>query len=181
MNYIGLTDFDYDEKLREMGNYLWDLEQAADLASAEGRQALVEEIEAKILFQAERAHGFLQIAGNHQALAAFVAGLGYRMTRCWSEATDHFLRVLQLSPMNGEAWLELTWCLAELGRWEECEMAARKSVEIFPNAAASWGNLALALSKLQKKGEAKEAIRRAIKLEPSDPRNRTIKDQISSS
>ncbi len=44
--------------------------------------------------------------------------------------------------MNGEAWLELTWCLAELGRWEECELAARKSTEIFPKTAASWGNLA---------------------------------------
>jgi tetratricopeptide (TPR) repeat protein len=181
MNYPGLTDADYDEKLREMGNYLWDLEQAADLASAEGRQARVEEIEAKIRHQAERAHAFLQIAGNHQVLAAFVTGLGYRMTKCWPEATDHFLRVVQLSPMNGEAWLELTWCLAELGRWEECEMAARKSVEIFPGTAASWGNLALALSKLERRSEAKEAIRNAIRLEPSDPRNRAIEDQISSS
>jgi Flp pilus assembly protein TadD len=181
MNYIGLTDADYDEKLREMGNYLWDLEQAADLASAEGRQSLVEEIEAKILAQAERAHAFLQIAGRHQGLAAFVAGLGYRMTKRWPEATDHFLRVLQFSPTNGEAWLEVTWCLAELGRWEECEMAARKSVEIFPNTAASWGNLALALSKLGRKNEAEEAIRRAIQLEPADPRNRVIEDQISNS
>jgi Flp pilus assembly protein TadD len=180
MNYIGLTDADYDEKLREMGNYLWELEQEADLASAEGRQALVNEIEAKILGQAQRAHAFLQIAGSHQVLAAFVAALGYRMTRRWTEAKDHFLLVLQVSPMNGEAWLELTWCLAELGRWEECEIAARKSVEIFPNTAASWGNLALALGKLERKGEAKEAIRRAIQLEPADPRNRAIEDQISS-
>ena len=180
MNYIGLTDADYDEKLREMGNYLWELEQEADLASAEGQQALVNEIEAKILALAQRAHDFLQIAGSHQVLAAFVAALGYRMTRRWTEAKDHFLLVLQVSPMNGEAWLELTWCLAELGRWEECEMAARKSVEIFPNTAASWGNLALALGKLERKGEAKEAIRRAIQLEPADPRNRAIEDQISS-
>jgi len=180
MNHIALTDADYDEKLREMGNYLWDLEQEADLASSGGRQALVEEIEAKILAQAKRAHGFLQIAGKHQVLAAFVAGLGYRMTRRWSEATDHFGSVLQFSPTNGEAWLELTWCLAELGRWEECELAARKSVEIFPNTAASWGNLALALCKLDRKSEAKEAIRRAIQLEPADPRNRAIEDQIKS-
>ena len=179
MNYLGLTDADYDEKLREMGNYLWDLEQEADLASAHGRQALVEEIEAKILGQAERAHAFQQIGGSHQVLAAFVAGLGYRMIRRWSEATDHFLQVLELSPMNGEAWLELTWCLAELGRWEECEMAATKAVEIFPDTAASWGNLALAYSKLGKKKEAKEAIRRAIQLEPTDPRNRAIEEQIS--
>ena len=84
-----------------------------------------------------------------------------------------------MGPMPGEAWLELTWCLAELSRWEECEMAARKSVEIFPNTAASWGNLALAYSKLNKKKEAKEAIQRAIKLEPADPRNRAIEDQIA--
>jgi Flp pilus assembly protein TadD len=88
--------------------------------------------------------------------------------------------VVQLSPLNGEAWLELTWCLAELGRWEECEMAARKSVEIFPNTAASWGNLALALSKLERMSEAKKAIRHAIHLEPTDPRNLAIEDQIMS-
>jgi Flp pilus assembly protein TadD len=181
MNSAGLTDADYDEKLREMGNYLWDLEQEADRASAEGRQPLVEELEAKILRQAERAQTFVQVAGSHQILAAFVAGLGFRMIRRWLEATDHFIRVVQLSPMNGEAWLELTWCLAELGRWEECEMAARKSVEIFPNTAASWGNLALALSKLERMSEAKKAIRHAIHLEPTDPRNRAIEDQIMSS
>jgi Flp pilus assembly protein TadD len=176
---IRLTDADYDEKLREIGNYLWELEQEADLASGEGRPALVEEIERKILSQTKRAQTFLQIVGNHQVLAAFVAGLGFRMTRHWSEATDHFLRVLQLSPMNGEAWLELTWCLAELGRWEESEEAARKSVEIFPNTAASWGNLALALGKLGKESEAKKALRRAMQLEPNDPRNRAIEEQIS--
>jgi tetratricopeptide (TPR) repeat protein len=181
MNYLGLTAADYDEKLREMGNYLWDLEQEADLASAEGQLALVGEIESKILKQAERAHGFLQIAGSHRVLAAFVAGLGYRMIKRWSEATDHFFSVLQLSPTNGEAWLEVTWCLAELGRWDECEMAARRTVEIFPNTAASWGNLALALSNLGRQKEAQEAVRRAIELEPTDPRNRSIEEQISSS
>jgi len=76
MTCIGLTDSDYDEKLREMGNYLWDLEQQADLASAEGRQAVVDQIESKILRQAERARAFLQIGGSHRVLAAFVAGLG---------------------------------------------------------------------------------------------------------
>jgi Flp pilus assembly protein TadD len=180
MNSAGLTDADFDDKLREMGNYLWDLEQEADRASAEGQQPLVEEVEAKILRQAERAQTFLQFAGSHQILAAFVAGLGFRMIRRWLEAADHFLRVVQLSPMNGEAWLELTWCFAELGRWKECEMAARKSVEIFPNTAASWGNLALALSKLERMSEAKKAIRHAIRLEPADPRNRAIEDQIFS-
>jgi tetratricopeptide (TPR) repeat protein len=178
MNYLGLTESDYDQKLREMGNYLWELEQQADLASAEGRQKLVDELEAKILHQAERAHDFFHVPGSHRVLAAFVSGIGYRMTRKWQQATDHFLAVVQLSPMNGEAWLELTWCLAELGRWEECETAARKSVEIFPKTSASWGNLALALWRLDRRQEAKDAIRHAIQLDPGDPRNREIEAQL---
>ena len=174
MTHHGLTSADYDEKLREMGNYLWDLEQEADLASAHGNQALVDQIEKKILAQAKRAESFLKVQGEHQVLAAYVAGLGYRMVRRWSEATDHFLSVLEQSPMNGEAWLELTWCLAEQGKWSECEIAARKSMETFPNTSASWGNLAMALNHLGRKDEAREAIQHAIELDPNDPRNREI-------
>jgi len=68
--------------------------------------------------------------------------------------------------------------LAELGQWQECETAARKSVEIFPKTAASWGNLALALAQLDKTEEAREAIQRAIQLDPGDPRNRAIEERL---
>jgi len=174
---LSLTD--YDKKLRQMGNYLWSLEQQADLASAHGDQARVDQLEEKILTQAQQAALFLKVPGRHQLLAAFVAGLGYRMIRHWNQASDQFLSVLEVSPMNGEAWLELTWCLAELGKWEECAMAARKSTEIFPSTAASWGNLAIALNRLGKKEEAQRAIQHAIQLEPSDPRNHSIAEELA--
>jgi tetratricopeptide (TPR) repeat protein len=174
-----ISDSDYDEKLREMGNYLWDLEQKADIASARGEQAEVIELEQKILRQAERAKTFLQVRGEHQLLAAFVAGLGFRMVRRWQDAVDQFLAVLESSPMNGEAWLELSWCLAELNRWDDCEIAARKSVEIFPANAAPWGNLALALNGLGRTKEAIGAINRAMLLDPADPRNGVIRDLIA--
>jgi Flp pilus assembly protein TadD len=174
-----ISDSDYDEKLREMGNYLWDLEQKADMASARGEQAEVVELEHKILRQAERAKTFLQVRGEHQVLAAFVAGLGFRIVRRWQDAVDQFLTVLESSPMNGEAWLELSWCLAELNRWDDCEKAARKSVEIFPDNAAPWGNLALALNRLGRTKEAIGAINRAMQLDPADPRNAVIRDLIA--
>ena len=170
---------DYDEKLREIGNYLWDLEQKADIASARGELTRVVEFEQKILRQAERAKAFMGVGGEHQLLAAFVGGLGFRMVRRWQDAADLFLVVLQLSPMNGEAWLELSWCLAELNRWDDCEMASRKSVEIFPDNAAPWGNLALALNKLGKTKEAIAAINHATELDPADPRNKVIRDLIA--
>ena len=174
-----ISDSDYDEKLREMGNYLWDLEQKADIASARGELTRVVEFEQKILRQAERAKAFMRVGGEHQLLAAFVGGLGFRMVRRWQDAADLFLVVLQLSPMNGEAWLELSWCLAELNRWDDCEMASRKSVEIFPDNAAPWGNLALALNKLGKTKEAIAAINHATELDPADPRNKVIRDLIT--
>jgi tetratricopeptide (TPR) repeat protein len=174
-----ISDSDYDEKLREMGNYLWDLEQQADIASARGELTQVVELEQKILSQAERAKAFLQVSGQHRLLAAFVAGLGFRMVRRWQDAADQFLVVLQLSPMNGEAWLELSWCLAELDRWDDCEIASRKSVEIFPDNAAPWGNLALALNKLGKTKEAVAAINHAAELDPADPRNKVIRALIT--
>jgi len=61
----GLNLADYDEKLREMGNYLWSLEQQADLASAHGDQARVDQLEEKILAQARQAELFLKIPGPH--------------------------------------------------------------------------------------------------------------------
>src|SRR5215469_5610199 len=85
VTYTRLTDFDYDEKLREMGNYLWDLEQQADVAGLEGDPTLVDEIEKKILRQAERARSFLEIPGTHQVLAACVAGLGPEEARVPSD------------------------------------------------------------------------------------------------
>src|SRR5215469_17474653 len=109
-----ISDADYDEKLREIGNYLWDLEQSADMSSARGEKERVAELEASMLRQAERAKAFSLIRGNHQSLAAFVAGLGYRMVRRWQEAADQFHTVLESWPDNGEAWLELSWCMAEL-------------------------------------------------------------------
>jgi len=179
MSLSEISDSDYDQKLREMGNYLWDLEQEADLANARGDHTQVAQLEQIVLRQAERAKGFLQIKGKHQLLAAFVSGLGFRMVRRWQDAADQFLTVLEFSPMNGEAWLELSWCLAELNRWSDCETAARKSVEIFPQNAAPWGNLALALNKLGKTKEAVGAIDRAMELEPADPRNKFIRDMIA--
>src|SRR5262249_33865034 len=175
-----ISDSDYEEKLREMGNYLWDLEQQADIASGHGDQAQVVELEQKILHLAERARAFSHVRGEHQVLAAFVAGLGFRMVRRWEDAVHQFLTVLESAPMNGEAWLELSWCLAELNRWEDCEMAARKSVEIFPADAAPWGNLALALSRLGRTQEALGEINRPTELDPADPRNRVIRDLITS-
>jgi Flp pilus assembly protein TadD len=176
--YTHITEEDYDQKLREMGNYLWDLEQDADLASQRGDERTVLEREMQIQRVGEKARTFSQERGRHQNLALFVAGLANRMLHRWEAASDCFLAVLDRVPANGEAWLELAWCLAEMGRWPECEAAARKSTEFFPTSGAPWSNLALALHQLGRSAEAESAIKEALRFEPNDARNLAILEQL---
>jgi Flp pilus assembly protein TadD len=177
--YTRLTEEDYDTKLREMGNYLWTLEQEADLASQRGDASAVAERETQIQWIGKKAYAFSQTAGRHRALAFYVAGLASRMVRQWETAVARFLDVVQTTPGNGEAWLELTWCLAEMGKWEESEMAARKSTELMPDSGAPWSNLAVALHHLGRVTEAKAAIKEALDLEPDDPRNQAILEVVT--
>jgi Flp pilus assembly protein TadD len=173
-SYTRLTEADYDTKLREMGNYLWELEQ--ELLTADSRQDEIkaEQVYQKIAKLAAKADRFFDVPGQHQLLAAYVSGLGLRMIGQWAEAGDRFLNVLKLSPTNGEAWLELSWCLAESEQWEECEMAARRGTEFFPETGAAWGNLALALDKLDRTADAVTAAQTALSLDPNDARSREL-------
>jgi tetratricopeptide (TPR) repeat protein len=178
MPYTHLTERDYDQRLREMGNYLWDLEQAADVASAQGLSADVQSIEAKIRGLGARAAGFAGVAGSHRFLAMYVAGLAHRMVREWAIAAGWFEQVVKAQPGNGDAWLELTWCLAELQDWPRCIAAARQTTGLYPQAGAAWGNLALALQSAGDLPGAETALRRALALDPEDARNRALAAEI---
>ena len=179
MAYTRLSERDFDQKLREMGNYLWDLEQAADLASAHDQPAEVERIEAKIRDLGEKAAGFAAVPGPHALLAAYVAGLAARMVREWQSAAGWFQRVVTGHPDNGDAWLELTWCLAELQDWPKCIEAARETTRLYPGASAGWGNLALALRSAGDVAGARRAVTRALELDPNDPRNLQLRDELA--
>jgi tetratricopeptide (TPR) repeat protein len=172
--YTRLTEADYDEKLREMGNYLWELEQELLTADTREDETTARQVHEKISNLAAKADRFFGVPGKHQLLAAYVAGLGLRMIGEWAGASDRFLNVLKLSPTNAEAWLELSWCLAETEHWEECEMAARRGTEFFPETGAVWGNLALALEKLGRTTEALTTVQTALRLDPEDARSQEL-------
>ena len=178
MPYTHLTERDYDQQLREMGNYLWDLEQAADVATAQGTSVDVQQIEDKIRRLGERATRFAGVEGSHRYLASYIAGLAHRMTREWAIAITWFEQVVQAQPGNGDAWLELTWCLAELRDWPRCIHAARQTTRLYPQAGAAWGNLALALRSAGDLPGAQAALQRALALDPQDARNRELAAQL---
>ena len=64
--------------------------------------------------------------------------------------------------------------MAETEHWEECEMAARRGTEFFPETGAVWGNLALALEKLGRTAEALTTVQTALRLDPQDTRSQEL-------
>ncbi len=173
------TPSDYDEKLREMGNYLFTLDQEGDAAHQAGDETRVAEIEREIARLASRADNFRKIAGPHSLLAGVVRGLALRMLKRWEEASAAFLDVLDENPLNGEAWLELTWCLGEQGKWEDARLAAEKATEVYPEISAAWGNLGHVLIQLGELETARAALEKAVALDPRDARNRDLLIQIA--
>ena len=173
------TTNDYDEKLREMGNYLFTLDQEGDIAHREGDDIQIAQIEKEIARIASKSDHFSKVDGPHYILACLVKGLALRMLKRWEDASQALLDVLDENPMNGEAWLELTWCLGEQGKWAEARMAAEKGTEIYPDVSAAWGNLGHVLIQMELKPEAREVLQKAVQLDPDDLRNHELLGQIA--
>lgn len=65
-------------------------------------------------------------------------------------------------------WMELTWCLGELGEMEQALAAARKAVDIEPDNPGASANMAACLRALGRRKEALEWAEKAVRLDPAD-------------
>jgi tetratricopeptide (TPR) repeat protein len=101
-------------------------------------------------------------------------GIAARLLAQWDEAALLFARVTEMRPEYVEGWLELTWALASLRRFEEAEHAARKAVDLAPDRADALGNLAAALLEQGKLEEAHRVAQKAVKADPADAKNRAV-------
>jgi hypothetical protein len=118
-----------------------------------------------------------QLVEDTQALEPgpiHLQGLVARLLNEWDEAASLFGRVTELRPEYLGGWLELTWALASLRRFEEAERAARRAVDLDPKSASTLGNLAAVLLEQGKIDEARQLAEKAVKADPADTKNRTI-------
>jgi Flp pilus assembly protein TadD len=73
-----------------------------------------------------------------------------------------------------DGWLELTWALASLRRFEEAESAARKAVELAPDRADALGNLAAVLLEQGRLDEARQLAKKALMADPADAKSKAV-------
>lgn len=114
----------------------------------------------------------------HPGFAHFAYGLVLRVLLRREEAEVQFRKSLSFRPGLINTLLELTRCLAEMGRHAEAEPCARDAVEVSPDSAAAWGNLAAVLIDLKDREGAKAALDKALLIDSTDTINRRIADRF---
>jgi tetratricopeptide (TPR) repeat protein len=83
----------------------------------------------------------------------------------YAEAVPLFERATQLAPGDFDAWFQLGYSQAELGRWQEALVAYDRALTITPSSAASWTNKGNALYSLKRYAEALAAYERALAID----------------
>jgi Flp pilus assembly protein TadD len=114
------------------------------------------------------------VDGRLVAGASYVAGLSARMMGDFEPAAAHWRRFVEVAPDFPGGYLELTWCLAELGRLDEALVAARQAAELAPRdggAIANVGRVLLARGELE---AAAEWVARGRELAPDHPLTREL-------
>jgi len=126
----------------------------------------------------EQATALVNDTNQQEPGPLLLKGIAARLTRRRNEAVESFRKVTELVPQLLDGWLELTWALALLDRFEEAETAARQAAKLAPPSAAAYGNLATVLLQRGNPIEALAAITRAVELDPSDAKNQRILHQV---
>lgn len=116
--------------------------------------------------------------GVELAFAHFTNGLLLRILKRLPEAEAAFRLANQLKPGVINTLRELVRCLGEQGKHSEALPFAREASEVGPVDSGAWGNLAMCLIQCGERDEARKAIDFAIDLDPTDPINRTIRDNF---
>lgn len=117
--------------------------------------------------------------GPLESKALWLAALLARMASEWKLAERLGRLYLAGEPNDAGSWMELTWCLGELGRHDEALAAAEKAVTLEPGNAGAAANMAASLRALGRRQEALDWAERAVKADPEDTIAQALKNDLS--
>jgi len=121
---------------------------------------------------------FAQRPGPQLWFVHFARGLILRVLGRHPEAEPALRKANELQPGEINTLLELVRCLSEQRKASEALPFAREATGVALTSAAAWGNLAQCLADCGERDEAWKAINFAIDLDPQDPINRMIRENL---
>ncbi|MBE7459613.1 MAG: hypothetical protein HS112_03705 [Zoogloeaceae bacterium] len=179
-NYVGMVSSDSLQLLLGWRlQALW--ERFSPLrGEADGNPAgLPDADRARLREAARECERIAQSAGPLESKALWLAALLARMASDWKLAERLCRLYLAGEPEDAGSWMELTWCLVELGRHDEALEAAQKAVALAPGNAGAASNMAASLRALGRRQEALEWAERAVMADPRDRIAQALKQDLS--
>lgn len=130
--------------------------------------ALAEQDKARLREAAAECERIANACAPLESKSLWAGALFARMAAEWKLAARLCRRYLAGEPQDAGMWMELTWCLGELGEMEQALAAARKAVDIEPDNPGASANMAACLRALGRRKEALEWAEKAVRLDPAD-------------
>ncbi|MCZ2115918.1 MAG: hypothetical protein LC131_19120 [Anaerolineae bacterium] len=178
-NYIGVVN--RDSLMLILGWRLkahWDRYSPMRGLADRDPHGLPEEDRAQLREAALECERIAQVVEPIESKALWLAGLLSRIAQEWKLSARLWRLYLAGEPGDAGGWMELTWCLGELGEKEEALAAAKKAVEIEPDNPGAAANMAASLRALGRREAALAWIEKALTINPSDTISLALKEDL---
>lgn len=157
---------------------LWDRLSPIRALADRNPDGLSEENTARLREAALECERIAQVVEPIESKALWLAGLLSRMAAEWTLSARLWRLYLAGEPGDAGGWMELTWCLGELGEKEEALAAARRAAEIEPDNLGAATNMAASLRALGRREEALDWVEKALTMDPSDTISLALKEDL---
>lgn len=178
-NYIGVVN--RDSLMLILGwrlKAIWDRFSPMRVLTDRDPHGLPEEDRARLREAALECERIAQVVEPIESKALWLAGLLSRMAQEWKLSARLWRLYLAGEPGDAGGWMELTWCLGELGEKEEALAAAERAVEIEPDNPGAAANMAASLRALGRWNEALVWVERALALDPEDRISKLLRTEL---
>ena len=96
----------------------------------------------------------------------YTLGLRYLWVDDFLKALSTFIEVVKKNPAHGDAYFQIGYCYAKLGRYPDAIEAYERAIRLKPNDADTYNNLCVAYGVLRRYEEAIACCERAVQLRP---------------
>lgn len=112
---------------------------------------------------------FTSSVSAEDAISWFTKGNDLTDKGMYDQATDAYLKAIDINPHYLNAWIGLGFVYTKMGRYDDAISAYNRSLIIEPNSTLAWNSLGYVFGQKGKNLQALQAYEKAIAIDPTDP------------
>lgn len=172
----GIKDFPKDPYLHELLGYA--LEEKGEMQSAERQYSRALSLQASLVLSrnnrgamylasgmTKKASDDFRLISESSPIARFNFGLSLLELHEYAQAKQQFLRVINISPNDSEALVNLGFIYARDGDYQQAKGYFDKALSVDPKSSLALNNLGVIASQQNKTAEAKSYLEKALQID----------------